>query len=35
MVVQGRYATSPGQAGGLEQATAVVDYLLRNARTKS
>ena len=35
MIVQGRYATSPGQAGGLEQATAVVDYLLRNARTKS
>ncbi|CAM5779929.1 thiol:disulfide interchange protein DsbA/DsbL [Rhizobacter fulvus] len=36
MVVQGRYATSPGQAGGLEQATAVVDYLLQRARsTKS
>ena len=36
LAVQGRYATSPGQAGGFEQATAVVDYLLQRARsTKS
>jgi thiol:disulfide interchange protein DsbA len=33
LAVQGRYLTSPGQAGGLEQATAVADYLLQRART--
>jgi thiol:disulfide interchange protein DsbA len=33
LAVQGRYATSPGQAGGFEQATAVVDYLLQRARS--
>ena len=30
--VQGRYATSPGQAGGAEQAMAVVDFLIQRAR---
>ena len=33
ITVQGRYATSPGQAGGFEQATAVVDYLVQRARS--
>ena len=32
VTVQGRYATSPGQAGGAEQAIAVVDYLIQRAR---
>jgi thiol:disulfide interchange protein DsbA len=32
LAVQGRYATSPGQAGGPEQAFAVVDYLIQRAR---
>ena len=35
LTVQGRYATSPGQAGGLEQATAVVDYLVQRSRGKA
>ena len=32
VAVQGRYATSPAQAGGLEQAMAVVDFLVQRAR---
>jgi protein dithiol oxidoreductase (disulfide-forming) len=32
LAVQGRYVTSPGQAGGHEQALAVVDYLVQRAR---
>ena len=32
LAVQGRYLTSPSQAGGPEAALAVVDYLLRRAR---
>jgi thiol:disulfide interchange protein DsbA len=32
LAVQGHYATSPGQAGGAEQATAVVDFLIQKAR---
>ena len=32
MMVNGHYSTSPAQAGGLEQATAVVDYLIQRAR---
>ncbi|MEO5698128.1 MAG: thiol:disulfide interchange protein DsbA/DsbL [Burkholderiaceae bacterium] len=32
IAVQGRYATSPGQAGGSEQALAVVDHLIQRAR---
>ena len=32
LTVQGRYSTSPGQAGGHEQAIAVVDYLVQRAR---
>ena len=32
MTVQGRYATSPGLAGGPTQATDVVDYLVQRAR---
>ena len=32
VTVQGRYATSPGLAGGHEQALAVVDYLIQRAR---
>jgi thiol:disulfide interchange protein DsbA len=32
VTVQGRYATSPGQAGGHEQALAVVDYLIQRVR---
>ena len=35
VAVQGRWATSPGQAGGPEQAMAVTDYLLQRARTKA
>ena len=35
LTVQGRYNTSPGQAGGLEQATAVVDFLVQRARNKT
>lgn len=35
IAVNGRFATSPGQAGGLEQATAVADYLVQRARTKT
>ena len=33
LAVQGRYTTSPGTAGGPEQAMAVVDYLVQRART--
>ncbi len=32
MAVQGRYVTSPGQAGNAERALAVVDYLVARAR---
>jgi thiol:disulfide interchange protein DsbA len=32
LAVQGHYATSPGQAGGAEQATAVVDFLIQKVR---
>jgi protein dithiol oxidoreductase (disulfide-forming) len=32
MAVQGRYATSPGQAGGPSEALAVVDYLVQRTR---
>lgn len=32
LAVQGRYLTSPGQAGGSEGALAVTDYLLQRAR---
>ncbi len=32
LAVQGRYETSPGQAGGHEQALAVVDYLIQRVR---
>lgn len=32
LTVQGRYSTSPGQAGGHEQALAVVDYLIQRVR---
>ena len=32
LTVQGRYATSPGQAGGHEQALAVVGYLIQRVR---
>ena len=32
IAVQGRYATSPGQAGGAQQALAVTDYLIQRAR---
>ena len=32
MAVQGRYTTSPGQAGGHEETIAVVDYLIQRAR---
>lgn len=35
LAVQGRYLTSPGQAGGFEQATQVADYLIQRARTKA
>ena len=35
LAVQGRYMTSPGQAGGLEQAVAVVDYLVQRSRGKA
>lgn len=35
ITVQGRWATSPGQAGGPEQAIAVTDYLVQRARTKA
>ena len=35
LTVQGRYATSPGQAGSFEQATAVVDYLVQRSRGKT
>jgi thiol:disulfide interchange protein DsbA len=35
LTVQGRYATSPGQAGSFEQATAVVDYLVQRSRGKA
>jgi thiol:disulfide interchange protein DsbA len=35
LTVQGRYATSLGQAGGFEQATAVVDYLVQRSRGKA
>ncbi len=34
LVVQGRYATSPGLAGGFDQALAVVDALVQRARSK-
>lgn len=32
VTVQGRYATTPGLAGGPEQALAVADYLIQRAR---
>ena len=32
LTVQGRYATSPGLAGGPSQATDVVDYLIQRSR---
>ena len=32
LAVQGRYETSPGQAGGFEQAFGVVDFLIQRAR---
>ena len=32
VAVQGRYVTSPGQAGGPEQAMAVADFLVQRAR---
>jgi len=32
LTVQGRYTTSPAQAGGLEQATAAADFLIQRAR---
>jgi thiol:disulfide interchange protein DsbA len=32
LAVQGHYATSPGLAGGAEQAMAVVDFLIQKAR---
>ncbi|MES3015272.1 MAG: thiol:disulfide interchange protein DsbA/DsbL [Pseudomonadota bacterium] len=35
IAVQGRWSTSPGQAGGSEQAMAVTDYLIQRARTKA
>lgn len=36
LTVQGRYETSPGLAGGFDQAFAVVDYLVQRSRaTKS
>jgi len=35
LAVQGRYATSPGLAGGFEQATGVVDYLVQRSRGKA
>ena len=35
LAVQGRFATSPSQAGGFEQATAVVDYLVQRSRGKA
>jgi thiol:disulfide interchange protein DsbA len=34
LAVQGRYTTSPGLAGGFDQAFSVVDYLVQRARTK-
>ncbi len=33
IAVQGRWATSPGQAGGAEQALAVTDFLIQRARS--
>ena len=35
IAVQGRWVTSPGDAGGPEQATAVTDYLIQRARIKA
>ena len=35
VAVHGRWATSPALAGGLEQATAVTDYLIQRARAKA
>ena len=35
IAVQGRWATSPGDAGGPDQATAVADYLIQRARIKA
>jgi thiol:disulfide interchange protein DsbA len=35
VAVHGRWATSPAQAGGLEQTTAVADYLIQRARAKA
>ena len=34
VTVQGRFATSPGLAGGLEQTMDVVDYLIQRSRAK-
>ena len=35
IAVNGRWTTSPGDAGGPEQATAVADYLIQRARIKA
>ncbi len=35
IAVNGRWLTSPGDAGGLEQATAVADYLIQRSRSKA
>ncbi|MEP7100523.1 MAG: thiol:disulfide interchange protein DsbA/DsbL [Burkholderiales bacterium] len=35
IAVNGRWVTSPGDAGGLDQATAVADYLIQRARIKA
>ncbi|HWH82602.1 MAG TPA: thiol:disulfide interchange protein DsbA/DsbL [Burkholderiaceae bacterium] len=35
LAVQGRWSTSPAQAGGLEQATAAADYLIQRSRAKA
>lgn len=35
IAVNGRWLTSPGDAGGPEQATAVADYLIQRVRTKA
>jgi protein dithiol oxidoreductase (disulfide-forming) len=34
LAVQGRYLTSPGMAGGAEQAMAVADFLIQQQRSK-
>ena len=35
IVINGRWITSPGEAGGLEQATVVADYLIQRTRAKT